>query len=91
MCKIYHIDAKLLLFVQRGDEDEYVLPVRGSEVGELFELLALPTVVCILMSSVMLEPLKKREACDIALTDATRLSADSDLYFVLSSLTTDIR
>lgn len=39
MCKIYHIDAKLLLFVQRGDEDEYVLPVRGSEVGELFELL----------------------------------------------------
>lgn len=49
------------------------------------------SVVCIIMSSVMLEPLKKREACDIALTDATRLSADSDLYFVLSSLTTDIR
>lgn len=39
MYKIYQIEVQLLLFVQRGDEDEYVVSVRGCEVGELFELL----------------------------------------------------
>ncbi len=39
----------------------------------------------------MFEPLKKRDACDMALTEATRFSVDSDLYLDLSSMTTDIR
>ena len=49
------------------------------------------SVVRIIMSSVMFEPLKKRDACDMALTEATRLRAASVLYLALSSFTTDMR
>lgn len=49
------------------------------------------SVVRIIMSCVMFEPLKYREAYAIAFTDATRLSTASDVYFFLSSASTEIR